>query len=362
MSGIYVHIPFCESKCLYCAFASFAGKNGEQKRYFEKLKQEILSSNFTFKVDSIFIGGGTPSAVDKNFIVEILSAIKSKFEVSDKAEITIEANPNSLDREKLEFYKSIGINRLSIGVQSLDDAVLKKLGRLHNHAQVFDALKEAKRAGFENINCDLLLGLENEKYNFLKKEVKLLKKYVTHFSCYMLQVEENTHLEKMVLDGSVKLPSDEKTIGNYAKLTKFLQKNGFFQYEISNFAKKGYKCQHNLNYWRRGNYLGFGLGAHSFMDEKRWANGLTFEDYYKGRKSLEEKLTEGQIVEEVIMLGLRCEEGFDKQNLFEKGYDIEKNQNFQEFKKLQILFEDGGKIKINPAYYGASNLVIEKLI
>lgn len=362
MSGIYVHIPFCESKCLYCAFASFAGKNGEQKRYFEKLKQEILSSNFTFKVDSIFIGGGTPSAVDKNFIAEILSAIKSKFEVSDKAEITIEANPNSLDREKLEFYKSIGINRLSIGVQSLDDAVLKKLGRLHSHAQVFDALKEAKRAGFENINCDLLLGLENEKYNFLKKEVKLLKKYVTHFSCYMLQVEENTRLEKMVLDGSVKLPSDEQTIGNYAKLTKFLQKNGFFQYEISNFAKKGYKCQHNLNYWRRGNYLGFGLGAHSFMDEKRWANGLTFDKYFKGEKSFEETLTDRQKVEEIIMLGMRCYEGIAKRELLRYGYNIEENADYKQFLKQNVLFLEGDKIKINPKFYGASNLVIERLI
>ena len=362
MSGMYVHIPFCESKCQYCAFASFAGKNSEQKRYFEKLKQEILSSNFTFKVDGIFIGGGTPSAVDKNFIAEILSAIKSKFEVSDKAEITIEANPNSLDREKLEFYKSIGINRLSIGVQSLDDAVLKKLGRLHSHAQVFDALKEAKHAGFENINCDLLLGLENEKYNFLKKEVKLLKKYVTHFSCYMLQVEENTRLEKMVLDGSVKLPSDEQTIGNYAKLTKFLQKNGFFQYEISNFAKKGYKCQHNLNYWRRGNYLGFGLGAHSFMDEKRWANGLTFDKYFKGEKSFEETLTDRQKVEEIIMLGMRCYEGIAKRELLRYGYNIEENADYKQFLKQNVLFLEGDKIKINPKFYGASNLVIERLI
>ena len=199
MSGIYVHIPFCESKCVYCAFSSFAGQLDKQQGYFEKLKEEILSSKFTFKVDSIFIGGGTPSAVDKNFIAEILSVIKAKFEVDEKVEITIEANPNSLDRKKLEFYKSIGINRLSIGVQSLDNKTLKKLGRLHNKAQVFKVLKEAKGAGFKNINCDLLLGFENESYNFLKKEINLLKKYATHFSCYMLQVEDDTQLKRRVL-------------------------------------------------------------------------------------------------------------------------------------------------------------------
>ncbi len=362
MSGIYVHIPFCESKCVYCAFSSFAGQLDKQQGYFEKLKEEILSSKFTFKVDSIFIGGGTPSAVDKNFIAEILSVIKSKFEVNEKVEITIEANPNSLDRKKLEFYKSIGINRLSIGVQSLDNKTLKKLGRLHNKAQVFKVLKEAKGAGFKNINCDLLLGLENESYNFLKKEINLLKKYATHFSCYMLQVEDDTPLKRMVLKGLVKLPPDEKTIENYRKLTKFLQKKGFFQYEISNFAKKGYVCQHNLNYWKRKNYLGFGLGAHSFMEEKRWANGLSFDKYFKGEKSFEETLTNRQKVEEIIMLGLRCYEGIDKRELLRYDYNIEENEDYKKFLEQKVLFLEGDKIKINPKFYGASNLVIERLI
>ena len=360
MAGISLHIPFCESKCYYCAFSSFV-KNDEWEKYFKILIEQILSSPYSVKVESIFIGGGTPSVVDKKYIEQILLAIKAKFDVADNVEITIEANPNSLDREKLEFYKKIGITRLSIGVQSLDNGMLKTLGRKHNKKQVFYALKEAKKAGFENINCDLLLGLEGQTYFKLKKEVDALKKYVTHFSCYMLQIEDGTLLEKMVLNGQIKLPLDDKTVTNYLKLTKYLHKNGFLQYEISNFAKKGYKCRHNLNYWTRGDYLGFGLSAHSFVNKKRWANANTFAKFYAEEKLFEEDLTDKQIVEEMIMLGLRCEEGVDKKKLKEQGYDIEQNQNYDRLIKTGIIFEEGDKIKINPDYYGASNLVIEQL-
>ena len=362
MNSIYIHIPFCEQKCFYCAFASFDKQFDKVEKYFNALKKEIDTSPFKLKIGSIFIGGGTPSAVNPCFIEQILRSVREKFQVEKDAEITIEANPNSLDEKKLKKYFEMGINRLSIGVQSLDNRQLKTLGRLHNRKQVFKVLKTAKKAGYKNINCDLLLGLERQNFFQLKREINSLKKYVTHFSCYMLQVEEGSPLKVMVEKGKVKLPQDDKVAQQYHKLAKFLKKNGFEQYEISNFASNGWLCRHNLNYWSRGNYLGFGLGAHSFIDGTRWANSSSFDDYFIGKKAFTEKLDSKQIVEEIVMLGLRCCLGFRLSQLKKYGIKLEKNAYFNEFLEKGILKAENGMIKINPDYYGVSNLVIEKLI
>ena len=362
MNSIYVHIPFCEQKCKYCAFASFDNQFDQVQKYFQALQKEIESSTFEFRIGSIFIGGGTPSAVNPCFIEQILRSVREKFQVEKDAEITLEANPNSLDEKKLKEYFSMGINRLSVGVQSLDNRQLKTLGRLHNKIQVFKALKAAKKVGFKNINCDLLLGLENQSVFQLKKAIKSLKKYATHFSCYMLQVEDGTPLKSMVEGGRIKLPDDDKVVKIYHKLVSFFRKQGLKQYEISNFAKKGFECLHNLNYWGRGNYLGFGLGAHSFVGESRWANASNFFDYFAGKKAFSEKLNDKQIVEEIVMLGLRCCLGFRLSQLKKYGIKLEKNAYFNEFLEKGILKAENGVIKINPDYYGVSNLVIEKLI
>ncbi len=362
MNSIYVHIPFCEQKCCYCAFASFDNQFDQVQKYFQALQKEIESSTFEFRIGSIFIGGGTPSAVSPSIIEKILKTIREKFQVEKDAEITIEANPNSLDEKKLKEYFSMGINRLSVGVQSLENKQLKMLGRLHNKIQVFKALRVAKKVGFKNINCDLLLGLENQSVFQLKKAIKALKKYATHFSCYMLQVEDGTPVKSMVEGGRIKLPDDDKVVKIYHRLVVFLKRNGFEQYEISNFAKKGFECLHNLNYWGRGNYLGFGLGAHSFVGESRWANASNFFDYFAGKKAFSEKLNDKQVAEEIVMLGLRCCLGFRLSQLKKYGVILEKNPYFNEFLEKGVLKAENGVIKINPDYYGVSNLVIEELI
>ena len=364
MLGIYVHVPFCESKCNYCAFASFVQKKEIQKKYFKFLIDEINNFNLASDsiVDSIFIGGGTPSCVDVCYIETIMSAIKNKFKILKDAEITIEANPNSLNLEKLKIYRKLGINRLSIGVQSLNNNQLKKIGRLHNKKQVFDALKFAKKAGFENINCDFLLGLENSSYFKIKNMLRKIKNKVTHFSCYMLQVENGTLLEKMCKEKKIVLPDEDKTVKIYEKISNYLQKKKFFRYEISNFAKEGYQCLHNIKYWRRDNYLGFGLSAHSLFNNKRWANASNFDDYFKNKKPYEELLTNQQIIEEIIMLGLRCEIGFNKKQILDLGYDIEKNENFNNLINKNILIEKGDIIKTNPKYYGVSNYIISSIL
>ena len=264
--------------------------------------------------------------------------------------------------EKLKFYRQIGINRLSMGVQSLNNKQLKKIGRLHNKKQVFQALKNAKNAGFENISCDFLLGLEKSSFIKIKSMLKKIKNKVKHLSCYMLQVENGTKLEKMLQQKEIVLPNEEKTIKVYNKIVKYLEKHGFDRYEISNFAKKGYQCLHNLKYWTRENYIGFGLSAHSLYKNKRWSNANDFENYFKGDKPYIETLTNDKIIEEIIMLGLRCEVGFNIKDVLKLGYDITKNQNFNEYLKENILIKEGDKIKINPKYYGVNNYIIANIL
>lgn len=358
MIGIYVHIPFCESKCVYCAFASFICDKQAQEKYFEVLKKEIENCNFSDReVSSIYVGGGTPSCVSEEKIAGIMDAIKKNFNVLENAEITIECNPCSASLHKLASYKKMGFNRISFGVQSLDDETLKFLGRRHNKTQALEAIENAKATGFENISADLLLGLPGG--NVIKDAGVLIKKGVKHISAYMLQVEDGTPLFNMVNNKEVKLPSDDKTADNYNKLASFLSKNGLKRYEISNFSLEGYESKHNSAYWTGLGYLGFGLGAHSFDGKnKRWANASNFQDYYAGKVEFEE-LSEHERDEEKIMLGLRCKYGF---NLNDLSFDLSANRRYANLIAQNILIKKGDIITLNPDYYEVSNSVILQLL
>ena len=358
MISIYVHIPFCESKCVYCAFASFVAGEKEREKYFDALKKEIASCNFDDRdVQSIYFGGGTPSCVSAEQIAGVMQEIRKHFRVLENAEITIECNPCSASEKKLETYKKIGFNRISFGVQSLDDGVLKFLGRRHDKAGALGSLKRATAAGFENISADLLLGLPAGDVK--KDAARLIKNGVKHISAYMLQIEDNTPLKNMLERGDVKLPSDDETADNYQKLALFLQKKGFKRYEISNFAFTGYESRHNSAYWTGQKYLGFGLGAHSFDGKnRRWANASNFEDYYADRVQIE-TLSKKDRDEEIIMLGLRCEAGFNTKEL---SFDITKNKNFNELLQQNIIIKNGDIVTLNPNFYEVSNSVILKLL
>ncbi len=358
MIAIYVHIPFCESKCVYCAFASFLTGEKEREKYFEVLKKEIAACDFDDRdVQSIYFGGGTPSCVSEEKIASVLETIKKHFRVLENAEITIECNPCSASEKKLASYKNMGINRISFGVQSLDENMLKFLGRRHNKLGALDAIKRATAAGFENISADLLLGLPAGDVK--KDAARLIRNGVKHISAYMLQIEEKTPLKKMVERGKLKLPSDDETADNYQKLASFLQKKGLKRYEISNFALPSYESRHNSAYWTGGQYIGFGLGAHSFDGKnKRWANASNFEDYYAGRVQIE-SLSTSERDEEIIMLGLRCSFGF---NIKELSFDISKNKSFNELLKQNIIIKNGDIITLNSDFYGVSNSVILKLL
>ena len=358
--SIYVHVPFCESKCSYCAFSSFVAPV-EQEKYFDCLCNEIESSKVRNRVvDTIYIGGGTPSCVEPKFIEKTLKMLKKHFKISKNAEISMECNPNSVNKEKLKKYFSLGINRISFGVQSLNAKALKSIGRLHTPKQAISAIKLARSIGFENINADLLIGLPG-KSNLIADARKLIKAGVTHLSAYMLQVEDGTKLKAQVENRQIKLASDVKCVKSYEKLAQVLQKRNFLRYEISNFALKGYECKHNQKYWSRGEYVGFGLSAHSFLSGVRIANANNFTDYYAG-KITTEKLSQEEVIEEVIMLGLRSNLGFSIKGLKSFGYDITQNSNFANYKAQNILRQTGDRIYLNPSYYGVSNFVITNLL
>ena len=359
--SIYVHIPFCQSKCIYCDFASFVVPEDKVKKYFDALCQEIERCEFSGKAKTIYFGGGTPSCVDAENIERVLLKLKEKFDFDEACEISIECNPASADKSKLERYRKMGINRISFGVQSLNDNQLAFLGRRHKSVDALESIAMAKEVGFENISADLLLGLPKSSANEICEFCgRLIESGVTHISAYMLQVEEGTPLAKMVGQGKVILPSDDMTADIYEKVTNKLDENNFERYEISNFAKKGFECKHNLAYWQGKDYLGFGLGAVGCENGVRKMNGKTFEEYFDG-KSYKERLTLQEQIEEIIMLGLRTRYGFEVERVKRLGYDISKNENYKNFLSQGIIKEKDGFVAINDDYFGVCNDIIVKL-
>jgi len=362
--GIYVHIPFCKQKCAYCDFCSFCADKKTEEEYFSTLKKEIeKKSNKDFQISSIYFGGGTPSFVDEKHIVQTIEAIKKNFSVSGDAEVTIECNPCSTTKEKLVAYKTAGFNRISFGVQSFDDEVLSLIGRLHNGKQAEEAIMLAKEVGFENISADLMLGLPKQTKEVIEKDIEqLVNLGVSHVSTYMLMLEEGTPLFSKVKSGEVLVSDEDEQVEFYDFVVKKLSTFGFEQYEVSNFAKGKRYSKHNMNYWRRGEYLGFGLSAHSFLSEVRFANSDTFEGYENGCLSQVEKLSNEEIFEEFVMLGLRYFEGVDVKKLQEVDKKkTEKILSCDYFKKgiLSIINE---KIVLNSRFYAINNEIIANLI
>lgn len=363
MLGVYIHIPFCERKCNYCAFSSFSDFS-EKEKYISSVCDEI--ENFSRKgenVDTIYIGGGTPSVLSEDEITKIFTSLQRSFDITSNCEITIECNPNSMTKEKLLTYKSLGVNRLSIGVQSLNDEDLKFAGRLHSAGEALEKIELAKEVGFKNISIDLLIGLPNSTDEEFEKNLKkIVNSGIKHISTYMLQIEEGTKLKKIVEENPELLPDDDKLAEMASKTAEIFKKCGFLHYEVSNYALPGYESRHNFKYWTGEEYVGFGLAAHSYLDGKRMANAKNFNDYYE-RKNIEiENLTIAQKIEEHIMLGLRCLNGIDKKYLKLNGYDIVKNDYYKDFVKKGVLIDDGDKIYLNEDYYFVNNFIIVSLL
>ena len=377
--GIYIHIPFCKQKCYYCDFVSYSNKCSEVKEYIESLKKEIEEFDFSnYKVTSIYIGGGTPSYIDSIYIVEILSELKEKLKCNliefKDIEITIEVNPGTVDTKKLNDYKKSGINRLSIGLQSTKNDILKKIGRIHTYQEFLEIYKLARETGFKNINIDLMIGIPGQKIGDLKNTLQdIIKLEPEHISVYSLIIEENTPIEKMLENGEIKLPDEDLERNMYWYVKNTLELNGYNHYEISNFAKLGKESRHNLNCWNQEEYIGFGVAAHSYLNGIRFSNTINVEEYIQhienNRKEENIQIEESQSLEdkknEFMMLGFRKIQGVDIARFKEK---FIANPIFLYREKLNKLVEEGlievdlNHIKLTNKGIDLANLVFEEFV
>ena len=331
--SIYVHIPFCVRKCLYCDFLSFNAGEELIDKYFMALKKEVVYSSEKYKdyeVKSVFFGGGTPSFPDSNYICDILSAIRENFSVFDGAEITLEMNPGTASFDKMKEYLSAGINRLSIGAQSLNDRELKCLGRIHDAETFLETFKMAREAGFENINVDLMSAIPDQSVeSYLETLKKVTELSPEHISAYSLIVEEGTPFFDMDLN----LVSEDDERKMYHETRRILSELGYHRYEISNYARDGYECYHNKVYWDYGFYLGLGLGASSMVDYIRWRNTTNIDKYLEASKDKKmpqkicrelQELEKADRMEEFMFMGLRMNRGISYNRFKEMfGADIE---------------------------------------
>ena len=375
--ALYVHIPFCESKCSYCNFISFCLKEEKQEEYVNALINEIKLQSSSYKnyvVDTIFIGGGTPSVLKTGLLTKIFNELKTNFHIDENAEITIEANPNSITESFAKEIKDCGVNRVSVGLQSANNKLLKQINRIHTKEDFEHAVTTLKNYGFYNINADLLLGLPNQTLNDVKNSLDLLlNNNIPHISCYGLILEEGTKLYSQIQNKKFVLPSEDESNEMYAFVYEYLKEHNVFRYEVSNFSKPNYECKHNFRYWTRDNYLGLGLASYSLINNVRFNNEHNFNEYtnyynnINNNKNIKifnkEMLNENDIYEETIMLNLRTERGinlleFEKQfnfNLMEK-----KKKEIEKLIKLDLIKVENNCLKAtNSGFYVLNQIILE---
>lgn len=340
--GLYIHIPFCRQKCFYCDFPSFAGWEKKIDRYLQALEQEfallrqrvhskdnVKDTERNFAPRTIYIGGGTPTALNAHQLEKLLEIVQKYVAVAEAEEFTVEMNPGTVDREKLLLLQQAGVNRLSVGVQSFDDHCLKKIGRIHTAQEAADTIELAHNLGFCNISLDLIYGLPQQDREILTKSVeRALTLPVQHISIYGLQLEEGTAFQRMADMGKLQLPTDELVEAMHDYIVEKLPEVGYQRYEISNYALPGYESKHNLSYWQDVDYLGLGSGAHSYWQGTRYENPRSIDDYISALEAgrlpanVEEQVDRQAHMEEFCFLGLRTAAGIDK-NLFQQKFAVD---------------------------------------
>ena len=323
---LYVHIPFCVRKCQYCDFLSGPSDEETKDRYIEALLKEIRAAEHTedYEIVSVFIGGGTPSALKAEAIASIMRTLQEQFFFCEDAEVTIEANPGTVDLEKLTIYRNVGINRLSLGLQSTDAEELKLLGRIHSYEEFLKSYEWAREAGFSNINIDLMFAIPSQTGEAWRQHLyQVAELNPEHISAYSLIIEEGTPFAEQNLD----LPDEDTEYQMYEDTAEILERYGYRQYEISNYAKQGYMCRHNAGYWQRREYLGFGLGASSLYGGMRFSNTHQMQEYLKESRNPDQirkdvtVLSRNEQIEEFMFLGLRMTEGISEKK-FEENFDV----------------------------------------
>ena len=370
--GIYVHIPFCKRKCAYCDFISFSGKARLIEKYVEALKREINKCKIgkeDYMVKTIYFGGGTPSFIESKYIVEILEAIKEKFNITKNAEITLEINPGTVTEEKLKDYYEVGINRISFGLQSTNSQLLKLVGRIHSYSSFLEGYNLAKKTGFKNINVDLMIGLPVQTLKDVQKDLsRIIELNPEHISVYSLIVEEGTRIEEKIKNKELYLPSEKLERKMYWEVKKKLEEAGYIHYEISNFAKAGYESKHNLSCWNQEEYLGFGLAAHSYFNNVRYSNTDDFEEYFdwpENSKIIHERQTDEDKQKEFMLLGLRKIEGVaisDFKNKFIENPIYLYRETLNKLVTQGLIEVDIDSIKLTNRGIDLANLVWEEFV
>lgn len=375
---LYIHIPFCVKKCAYCDFLSEPGDEKAIEIYVEALLREIrayrmLSAGYV--VTTVFLGGGTPSILSGNQTERIMEALRNVFEMASDAEISMEANPGTVTREKLEKYKRAGINRISFGLQSTNNEELKLLGRIHTYEAFLESYQLARECGFVNINVDLISAIPKQTLESWETSLKqIIELNPEHISAYSLIIEEGTLFAKLYgegTDGEKELPDEEAEREMYHSTELILKAAGYHRYEISNYAKPGKECRHNLGYWERKNYLGIGLGSSSLIDNMRYKNTENMHHYLQHADTLtllqEEKqvLSKTEQMEEFVFLGLRKMEGISKgkfEKIFGAAIEVYYGKNIQRLKKDKFLIEEGDYLRLTQRGIDISNYVFAEFL
>ena len=373
--SLYIHIPFCNSKCAYCNFVSGVGTPTQKARYTANLLDEIRMRakefNPRYEIVTIYIGGGTPSCMPPKTISTILNEIYSKFTVRNQAEITLEVNPESVTLEKVVEYVRAGVNRISMGLQCIEPSILALMNRKHTLKDFENAVEAFRNAGINNISADIILGYPNQTLSYVANTVnKLIEMDIPHISAYMLQVEDGTALAQSITNKKLVVPTEKETIMMYQNVVKLLHGAGYIRYEVSNFAKPGFRSKHNQVYWDRGEYLGLGLSSHSFVDGVRFAN---FENMVKYAERIEngkipvesvDRVSITDAKEEYIMLKLRLESGIDfdeYKKLFNEDFYEKKYEKISELIKLKLLKIEENHLKSTDAGFLVLNRIILEL-
>ena len=338
-SSLYIHIPFCSHKCLFCSFAIAVSQTHRADDYLNQLEMEAKSYQGSL-LETVYVGGGTPSLLSQGQLQRLMGIIKNKFSLQRDCEITIEANPESIDENKATTIKSLGFNRISLGMQSLDDRYLKFLGRRHSAAQAQQAYALLRKVGFDNINLDLMYGFPSQTEQELEADVRAIASLGSeHLSLYTLTIEPNSRFHAQAL----KLDDDQKLAGHYQRVIRILKEYGFKQYEISNFSKPGFESKHNRNYWLGERYIGLGMGAHGFIGNRRYWNASKLADYLSKEDAVEgfEDLNDQTLATEKVLFGLRMNDGIPMSLV-----PSDKKSAIDDFLQQGFLVKEGSRLKV----------------
>ncbi|MDD6208409.1 MAG: radical SAM family heme chaperone HemW [Clostridiales bacterium] len=376
--GVYVHIPFCIRKCNYCDFLSAPASDKVIEEYVQGLQKEIASfgkldefRESNYEAVSVFFGGGTPSILSACQIERILQMIRTTIPSENDLEVTLEANPGTLTREKLNGFFKAGVNRLSLGLQSTDNQMLAVLGRIHTYEEFLDNYKMAREAGFQNINIDLMSGLPGQTLKQWEDSLtKVCRLDPEHISAYSLIIEPETVFYQMYDKHREELPDEETERKMYERTKEILDGYGYQRYEISNYGKDGFSCRHNEGYWKRQDYVGFGTGAASLLMDNRYSQRRELSYFLKHpdwKENIQEKetLTETAKMEETMFLGLRRMEGVSREHFFRqfgKNIDDVYGKVIEKYRKLGLLKEQDGKIALTEAGISVSNIIFSDFL